>query len=58
MNEDRMEAQLPFKQSSKSSGRNISFEHKTPFMDYKEGDDTFTSPSSILRMRIEKAEVP
>lgn len=56
--EDRTEAQPPFKQSSDSSRKNISSAQRTPFMDHKEGDGIFINPRSILRMRIEMAEVP
>lgn len=56
--EERMEAQLPFGQSSDSSGENISSDHMTPFMDHKVGEGIFINPRSTLRMTIEKVEVP
>lgn len=31
---------------------------KTPIIDHKEGEGIFINPKSMLRMRIEKAEVP
>lgn len=57
-NENRTKAQLPFEQASNSSNEITFLEYKTPFMDHEEGETVFTSSTSILRMRIERAEVP
>lgn len=49
-----MEADIPFEQSSSSSGESASGKHKTAFRDHKEGKGILINPRSILRMRIEK----
>lgn len=46
-----------FEQSSDSFGESTTLEHKTPFIDNKEGDGTFIHPRLILRMRIEREEI-
>lgn len=44
-------------QSSDFSGESTTLEYKTPFMDKKKGEGIFVNSRSILRMRIERAEV-
>lgn len=54
---NQIEAQVPFEQSSSSSGENITPEYKTPFVDRKEAEGTFVNPRSIFKMGIERVEV-
>lgn len=52
------ETQLPCEQSSYSFGESTNPEHKTPFMDHKEGEGIFVYPRWKLKMRVGRVEVP
>lgn len=47
-NENRSKVQIPFEQSFDSFGESTTPEHKTPFIDYNEGEGTFIDPRLIL----------
>lgn len=51
------EADIPFEQSSSSFKESVDPSYRTPLMDYKEGNGVLISPRSILRMRVERAEI-
>lgn len=56
-NDNQIEPQFPFEQSSDSFGGRIFPDYKTPLMDHNEGEGIFVNLNSILKMRIERAEV-
>lgn len=51
------EADILFEQSSCSSDQSDIPTYKTPFMDHKKGEGILISPSSILRVRVERADI-
>lgn len=51
------EADIPFEQSFSSFKESVDPSYKTPLTDYKEGNGVLISPRSILRMRVERAEI-
>lgn len=54
--ENMTRADVPFEQSSSSSGENVS-SYKTPFLDHKKGEGILINHRSVLKMRIQKVKL-
>lgn len=50
-------AELPFELTSSSSGETVPHNHRTPFLDHKDGEGIWIHPRSIIRMRANRGEI-
>lgn len=54
---NKAEAEFPFELASSSLSETVPHGHQTPFLDHKEGEGIWIHPRSVIRMRVERAEV-
>lgn len=55
--QNRTETDIPFEQSSSSSGEISTTKYNVPFIDHKDGEGILIHPRLVLRMKVEKREM-